>query len=149
MKRSNFYSAFLCVSALSYCQMNALGVKDGKFVSCNGKWNCVITQTVDGQKPNAQPMHYTGSKKEARALLKKIILSFARTKIITENEDYIYATFESGFWHFIDDVEFYFPNNANTIQMRSASRVGKYDFGVNKRRLKRIRKVFEKQNARP
>jgi uncharacterized protein (DUF1499 family) len=121
-----------------------LGVKNGMLFPCNGKWNCAITQSVDGQKPNAQSLYYTGSKKEAQIWLKKIILSFARTKIITETEDYVHATFESKFWHFVDDVEFYFAEHKPIIYMRSASRVGTYDFGVNKRRLKKIKKMFEK-----
>ncbi len=120
-----------------------LGVKDGKLMPCNGRYNCAITQTVDGQRPNAQPIHYTGSKEEARALLKKIILSFARVKIVAETDNYLHATFESKFWKFIDDVEFYFSEDESVINMRSASRVGKYDLGVNKRRLTKIRKRFE------
>ncbi|MEX0849602.1 MAG: DUF1499 domain-containing protein [Candidatus Dependentiae bacterium] len=114
-----------------------LGVKDGMLFPCNGKWNCAIIQSVDGQKTNAQSMYYAGSKKEAQMRLKKIILSFARTKIITETDDYFHATFESKLWHFVDDVEFYFSEHEPIVYMRSASRVGTYDFGVNKRRLKK------------
>ncbi len=145
MKKRNLILVILCVLMFGI-KIDAIGVHNGKLMPCNGKWNCAITQTVDGQKPSTQPIYYTSSKKDARALLKKIILSFARVKIVSEADDYMHATFESGFWHFIDDVEFYLPNNAKVIQMRSASRKGKYDFGVNKRRLKKIKKMFDKDS---
>jgi len=120
-----------------------LGVKNSMLMPCNGRYNCAITQMVNEQKSNAKPLSYTSSKEEAQALLKKIILSLPRTKIVVETADYLHATFESKWWKFVDDVEFSFSKDKPIIHMRSASRVGKYDFGVNKCRLKKIKRKFE------
>jgi uncharacterized protein (DUF1499 family) len=48
---------------------------------------------------------------------------------------------------FVDDVEFFFPDSA-VIHMRSASRVGYSDFGVNRKRLEKIRQLFQKRQAK-
>jgi uncharacterized protein (DUF1499 family) len=44
---------------------------------------------------------------------------------------------------FVDDVEFLFDDEAKTIHFRSASRTGRSDFGVNRRRMEDIRKLIE------
>jgi hypothetical protein len=59
-----------------------------------------------------------------------------------QTDDYLHVEFKSKLMGFVDDVEFYFPDSA-VIHMRSASRVGYSDFGVNRRRLEKIRKRFQ------
>ncbi len=46
----------------------------------------------------------------------------------------------------VDDVEFYFPANENVIHLRSASRVGESDLGVNRRRVEQIRLALRDLN---
>ncbi|HEY9596037.1 MAG TPA: DUF1499 domain-containing protein, partial [Cyanophyceae cyanobacterium] len=43
---------------------------------------------------------------------------------------------------FVDDVEFFLDDNANVIQVRSASRLGESDLGVNRKRIETIRAEF-------
>ena len=62
-----------------------------------------------------------------------------RTQIVTETDDYVRAASESRLLGFVDDLEFYLPADTNTIEMRSASRLGESDLGVNRRRLEQIR----------
>ena len=137
MKKTVLLMSMMCI------KLHAVGMVNGKLTPCNGAWNCVITQEIDGQKPSAQPIHYTGSRKKALARLKAILQSFDRVEIITETDDYLYATFTSKFFKFVDDVEFYAPKDEKVIHIRSASRTGKYDFGVNKKRVREIIKQFE------
>ena len=68
-------------------------------------------------------------------ILKKRILDYPRTNIITENPDYIYAEFTSFLFRFVDDVEFYFDEKNKTLHFRSASRLGSGDLGVNRKRV--------------
>lgn len=126
--------------------MQEIGLNNGSLMPCNDRANCAITQMVDDQRPNVEPINYSCSRKTAYDLIKQIVLGLARTKIITQKPDYIHATFTSWFWHFVDDVEFYFPENESVIHMRSASRTGTYDLGVNKRRLKKIKKIFDQKS---
>ncbi|MBD0265996.1 MAG: DUF1499 domain-containing protein, partial [Tolypothrix sp. Co-bin9] len=56
-----------------------------------------------------------------------------------ESNDYLYAEFKSALMGFVDDVEFYLDPKAKVIQVRSASRLGQSDLGVNRKRIETIR----------
>jgi uncharacterized protein (DUF1499 family) len=59
--------------------------------------------------------------------------------------NYIHAEFVSAIFRFVDDVEFLFDDHQKVIQVKSASRVGYYDLGVNRRRIEKIRKQFDQE----
>jgi uncharacterized protein (DUF1499 family) len=65
------------------------------------------------------------------------------TKIVEQKDNYIRTESRSKIMGFVDDAEFYFPEDDNIIQWRSASRLGESDLGVNRRRLEQIRLAFE------
>ncbi len=120
---------------------NNLGVSNGKLAPCPNSPNCVSSQSTDTGHQIA-PLTFTSSPEQAIANLKKIIESLPRTKIISESPDYLYAEFKSALLGFVDDVEFYLDRNANVIQVRSASRLGQSDLGVNRKRIETIRAKF-------
>ena len=79
----------------------------------------------------------------------KIHNELKRAKIIVAEDHYIRVEFISKVFRFIDDLEFYFPNTKSkemTIHVRSASRVGHSDFGVNRKRIEQIRSKFKEIN---
>jgi uncharacterized protein (DUF1499 family) len=117
---------------------NNLGVRDGKLAACPNSPNCVSSQSTDAVHQIA-PLTFTTSPEQAIANLKSIIQSLPRTTIISESQDYLYAEFKSALMGFVDDVEFYLDRNANLIQVRSASRLGQSDLGVNRQRIETIR----------
>ena len=57
--------------------------------------------------------------------------------------NYISSESKTKVFGFIDDVEFFFSPDKPVIHLRSASRKGYYDFGVNRRRIEGIRKLFD------
>ncbi|MBE9051812.1 DUF1499 domain-containing protein [Nostocales cyanobacterium LEGE 11386] len=120
---------------------NNLGVSNGKLAPCPNSPNCVSSQSTDLVHTIA-PLTFTSSPEQAIAHLKNIIQSLPRTKIITESEDYLYAEFKSALMGFVDDVEFYVDRNNNVIHVRSASRLGQSDLGVNRQRIETIRAKF-------
>ena len=123
-----------------------IGVKDGKLSPCPSSPNCVSSQSPAGDEEHyIQPLTYSGSPESARAALISVIESMKRTKIITVTDDYIYAEFTSRLFRFVDDVEFYIDDSAKTIHVRSASRLGKSDLGVNRKRIETIRELFDRQ----
>ena len=69
------------------------------------------------------------------------LLVTSRTRILTKEEDYIRVEYTSRLFRFVDDVEFYFPEEP-VIHVRSASRLGYSDLGANRRRVERIRELF-------
>jgi uncharacterized protein (DUF1499 family) len=121
-----------------------LGVREGRLAPCPSYLNCVSSQSTD-KEHSVEPLSYSSPTPEAMAALKNIILHRKRTKIVTETSTYVHAEFTSALWRFVDDVEFSFDENAKRIHMRSASRLGKSDLGVNRKRVEAIREVWNAQ----
>lgn len=121
-----------------------LGVQAGKLALCPKSPNCVSSQMPDSDAEHKiAPILYQSSPAEALAQLKSVIAGMERSEIISETADYIYAEFTSALMGYVDDVEFYFdPSQPNEIQVRSASRLGKSDLGVNRKRVEEIRSKF-------
>lgn len=118
-------------------QPNNLGVRDGKLTPCPNTPNCVSSQSLDAEH-SIEPLTYTSTAAEAMADLKKVIQSLKKTKTITESKNYLYVEFTSAIMGFVDDVEFYLNEDAKVIHVRSASRLGKSDLGVNRKRIETI-----------
>ncbi|PZU92820.1 MAG: DUF1499 domain-containing protein [Pseudanabaena sp.] len=114
---------------------------DGKLLSCPDSPNCVSSQDTDAEHQIA-PLTFTGDPAEAIANLKAVISKMPRAKIITAEGNYIYAEFTSAFMGYVDDVEFYLNTENGVIDVRSASRLGKSDLGVNRDRIETIRQMF-------
>jgi len=104
---------------------------------CPQSPNCVSTQT-DQEAKKKDPIAYTGSMAEAKARLMKAINEMPRTRLKTDEENYLHYTFKTRIIPFIDDVEFLFDDEAKLIHYRSASRVGHSDMGANARRMKKV-----------
>jgi uncharacterized protein (DUF1499 family) len=62
--------------------------------------------------------------------------------MVEVTDHYVHAKFTSRFFRFVDDVEFCIDDDLRIIHVRSSSRVGYFDFGVNRRRIERIRANF-------
>lgn len=117
-----------------------LGVTGGKLAPCPSSPNCVCSQTADPLH-RIEPLTYKGSPAEARARLKEVLAGFPRVRIATESDNYLHAEFTSLLFRFVDDVEFLIEPGG-TIQVRSASRAGRSDLGVNRARMEAIRRAF-------
>ncbi len=118
-----------------------LGVESGKLTACPETPNCVNSQAQDAQH-KIDPLTYKSTPAKAIADLKTVIENMERTKIITESENYLYAEFTTKLMGFVDDVEFFLDEGANVIHVRSASRLGQSDLGVNRKRVETIRAKF-------
>ncbi|WP_267384005.1 DUF1499 domain-containing protein [Cyanobacterium sp. uoEpiScrs1] len=110
-----------------------LGVKARKLSPCPGTPNCVNSQS---STPRFRIAPFPPI---SIAELKKVIKDMERTRIIEETENYLYAEFKTKLMGYVDDVEFYLDPNENVIHVRSASRLGKFDLGVNRQRIEKIR----------
>ena len=126
---------------------NNLGVRDGKLVPCPSTPNCVLSQSSDAEH-SIKPLTYNSTPAEAMADLKTVIQAMKKTKIITENKNYLYAEFTSAIMGFVDDVEFYLDEDAKVIHVRSASRLGQSDLGVNRKRIETIRAKLQELKSK-
>lgn len=117
-----------------------LGVNNGQLASCPKSPNCVSSQTQPADTVHfIEPLTYTSTQSQALANLKTVIESLPRTTIITEIDNYLYAEFKSALMGYVDDVEFYIDSDTQKIHVRSASRLGQSDLGVNRKRVEEIR----------
>lgn len=112
---------------------------------CPDSPNCV-SSLADDEQHFIAPFVYTGTISEAQKNLVSILQSIPRARIISIERNYVQVEFTSVLFRFIDDAEFCFPENENRIHVRSASRVGYYDFGVNRTRLEHIRKLLRAES---
>ena len=114
-----------------------LGVKDGKLAACPGTPNCVNSQS-DNPQSKIEPLPA-----KSIAEIKNVVENMEKTTIIEETDNYLYAEFKSKLMGYVDDVEFYLDPQANAVQVRSASRLGKSDLGVNRKRVEEIRSKLQ------
>lgn len=110
-----------------------LGVNNGTLAPCPGTPNCVNSQSND-DKAKIEPLPAVPISR-----IKAVVENMERTKIVEETDNYLYAEFASKLMGFVDDVEFYLDNSADVVHVRSASRLGKSDLGVNRSRVDKIR----------
>ena len=132
--------AVMC-AACSGSRPSNLGVTDGTLAPCPDSPNCVSSQSTD-KKHYIDPIPYEIPLVEAHGALIAVIEAMKRSRIVTHEATYIHVEFTSAFFRFVDDVEFFFDDSAKTIQVRSASRMGYSDFGVNRTRVETIRRAF-------
>jgi uncharacterized protein (DUF1499 family) len=120
-----------------------LGVTDGKLAPCPDTPNCVATQSGTGAQ-RMEPIPFEGTPAAALARLKRVLAALPRTRVASERENYLHVECTSLVFRFIDDVEFLIDADAEVIHFRSASRAGRSDLGVNRRRMEEVRRLFER-----
>ena len=108
---------------------------------CPDKPNCVSSLATDAQH-FIEPLRFHGDPGTAWSGLKAILQQQPRARIVEEQGDYLHAEFRSLVFRFVDDVVFVMQPEQGVIHVRSASRTGYSDLGVNRRRIERIRRQF-------
>ena len=118
---------------------------DGRLRPCPDRPNCVSSEEA---KASAQinPLTYQGSPDAAWQRLKEAIRE-AGGEIRQEQDQYLWVTFTSRVFRFVDDVEFRMVAADNLIHVRSASRIGYSDLGANRKRVEKLRAVFNDKMA--
>lgn len=128
-----------------------LGVKNGRLKPPSRTENSVSSQaglydSAGASYARIEPIRFaaTGSDAGARALtrLGEIVLKMPGARIMVSSPDYLYVQFETRWLKFVDDAEFAVLPGENVIHVRSASRIGRRDFGVNRARIESIRAAF-------
>ena len=123
---------------------NRLGIKNGSLSPCPASPNCVSSDAADATH-RIEPFYLAASPAAAWEALKKEVAARPGTRIVTAAEDYLHAVEKSRIFGFVDDIEFHLKKAQGIVAVRSASRVGKYDLGVNRKRLEQIRRALKRQ----
>lgn len=115
-----------------------IGVRESRLAPCPASPNCACSDDADARHGVA-PLRLAVTANEAWAAARQAVLSLPRTRIVTERGDYLHAECTSAFFGFVDDLELHLRPQDGIIAVRSASRVGYSDFGVNRKRVEKIR----------
>jgi len=125
----------------------ASGLVGGKLSKCPDKPNCVSSEDIDDSSHYITPLIITKNNTiDIVKILKNVIREMGGA-IEAERENYIAATFTSKVFKFVDDLEIRIDPIQKVIHIRSASRVGHGDMGVNKKRIELLKKLFNKQSS--
>lgn len=123
---------------------NYLGVKDGRLARPKSTPNCVSSQAdpADGEHYIA-PIAFKGDTAAAMAAVRKAVEGMRDATVVRAEGGYLYAEYRTKLMRFVDDVEFVYDGKAGLIHVRSASRLGRRDFGVNRARVESLRARIE------
>ena len=118
--------------------LGATGIEgEARLADCPGTPNCVSTQADDPDR-RVKPLTYTIAAGDVMPAIARTLTSHAQADIVTESQDYLHATFRTPLMGFTDDVEF-LRTEGGSVQIRSASRLGKSDLGANRKRVESLR----------
>ena len=131
-------------SVFSWKRPENLGVKDGRLAPPKRTPNSVSSQAdaADAEHYIA-PIAFKGDAVAALAAVRKAIEGMRGATVIRHEGNYLYAEFRTPLLRFVDDVEFTSDEKAGVIHVRSASRLGRRDFGVNRKRIEALRMLIE------
>lgn len=119
------------------------GIVQGEFYPCPTSPNCVSSMAPENDSHFIKPILYTDITKDmAHKKIMTILNNLKNVTVIRSSDEYIHVEIRSSFFKFVDDIEFYLPKNKNIIHIRSLSRTGHSDFGVNRKRMEKIRVKF-------
>lgn len=122
-----------------------LGVHGGKLKPPSATDNSVSSQAAlypdhpQHQAAQIAPLPLRGDGPATIARIKAVVMTMAGAKLVRSETDYLYAQYTTPLMKFVDDVEFWYDPAAQAIQVRSASRIGKGDMGLNRRRIEAVR----------
>ena len=124
---------------LNWRRPTTLGIKDGRLAPCKRTPNCVSSQADPADRDHhIAPIAFRGSMQE----LRRAVESMERASVISAERNYLYAEFRTKLMRYVDDVELYYDEKQGLVHVRSASRLGRRDFGVNRNRVEALRRII-------
>ena len=114
---------------------------DHKLSPCPQTPNCV-SSLADDEIHAVDPIPFSGPWESAMARLERVLSEMPGARIVSLEGPYLRATFRSPVLRFVDDLELLADPEASLVHVRSASRVGSWDFGANRRRVERLASLF-------
>jgi len=137
----------LIAVALALRARTSRAEREGGWVServapCGDRPNCVSSRE---SRPDfrVEPLEFTGSPEDAFARVRAAVEALPRTRVVVAEADYLHAECTTALFRFVDDLELELASDSSAeggvIHVRSASREGYSDLGVNRKRVERLR----------
>jgi uncharacterized protein (DUF1499 family) len=120
-----------------------------KLRPCPSTPNCVSSEEAGNAKydaKNIEPFKFNSTAELAWSKLRAVIKSTGG-EIRYYNQTYLWATYSTKIFRFVDDMEFRMVAEENIIHVRSGSRVGHSDLGVNSKNVENVRQLFNQSPA--
>lgn len=111
-----------------------------KLDKCPTSPNCVCSISLKEDKSYIEPFEVNHNVEISKQKIIDICVKKLGAKLVEQSEDYLRFVFTTRIFRFKDDVEFLFSEDK--IDVRSASRVGYSDMGVNRKRVEKIRELY-------
>lgn len=115
-----------------------LGVAGGRLAPCPSSPNCVSSDAADAAH-RVSPFRLGVAAEEAWHAARESVLALPRASIVEESDEYLHAECRSAWMGFVDDLELHLRAEDGVIAVRSASRLGYSDLGVNRERVETLR----------
>lgn len=123
-----------------------LGVVDRSLTDCPETPNCVSSDEDPQDTVHyIAPLSVSGDSAAVWAAVRAAVEDLPRTTIISEAGAYLYAESVSRVFRFVDDLEVHWRPSDGVVAVRSASRIGRKDFGVNRERVERLRELVQER----
>ncbi len=119
-----------------------------RLAPCPASPNCVSSQATDGPH-RVEPIPFSGEASRAVARMRAVVEREKRARVVRSDETSLRAEFTSALFRFVDDVDVVADPDRSVLEIRSASRVGTSDLGVNRRRVERLRAAFSREETAP
>ena len=133
--RSTFIlTCSLVLTACTGARPHNLGIVNSTLAPCPDTPNCVSSDSLD-ESHYVPAFKLEANSEQVWAEIKLYLDSQSNMEIVRELKDYLYVESTSTFMRFVDDFELHLREQNGIIAVRSASRYGKFDFGVNKERV--------------
>jgi uncharacterized protein (DUF1499 family) len=135
--------------ALRGTQPTDLGVKDGRLKAPSAhpqqrqQPGCAVSGTPAKTYASIEPLPLkNGDAAASLAALSKALQSVPRREVVDQQPDYVYAQAQTRWLKFVDDMEFWANPATGVVELRSASRLGREDFGANRERIEAVRAAY-------
>ena len=134
----------LLFAGLTACGLGSNPLRpDGPLADCSGAPHCISSRATEPDR-RVLPLRYTSRMHVAQRVLVDLVAELPGSRIVRNEPGYVHAEIATPLMRFVDDVEFeILPDSV--IHVRSSSRIGYYDFNVNRDRIEALRAQF---NAR-
>jgi uncharacterized protein (DUF1499 family) len=135
----------LLIMSLFSKRLDNLGLTEGQLRAYPSSPNCVCSSADSSDTEHAiEPLVIPEGLEQPLEKLVAVMESLPRATIVKREDSYLHVEFRSPWLRFVDDVEFQIVLEENLIHVRSASRIGHSDLGVNRRRVEQIRQQWQK-----
>lgn len=124
------------------------GDKDaGRLNPCPSSPNCVSSDADSGDSHYVAPFKLTIAAAEAWPIIRQVIVAQPRTTIVAFDDRSLRAEVRSRIFRFVDDLELRLRADEMIVAVRSASRTGYSDLGVNRKRVERLRMELRQRDV--